>query len=137
MSAGVPPPVRTAACCCGALSAACTGEPSLVALCHCLECQKRTGGPFGVAAFYPEDRVAITGPSTEYRRTGESGHEILFRFCPTCGSTVFWYPKVKPGVVAVALGAFADGAFPAPAKQVYTEHRHPWVTLEIAPEPKV
>ncbi|WP_420563896.1 GFA family protein [Thalassobaculum sp.] len=134
MNADVPPPARTASCACGGLSVTCPGEPMLVALCHCRECQKRTGGPFGVAAFYPEAAVITEGASTTYRRTGDSGEEITFHFCPTCGSTVFWYPKVKPGTVAVALGAFADGSFPAPAKQVYTRHRHPWVPLDIAPE---
>lgn len=137
MNADVPTPAKPASCSCGGLSVVCSGEPMLVALCHCRECQKRTGGPFGVAAFYPEAAVAIAGPSTEYRRTGDSGHEIVFRFCPTCGSTVFWSPLVKPGVIAVALGAFADGSVPAPAKQVYMQHRHPWVPIDIAPDPKI
>ncbi len=131
------PATRTASCACGSLSVACAGEPVLVALCHCLECQKRTGGPFGVAAFYPEAAVATAGAATTYRRTGDSGEDITFHFCPTCGSSVFWYPMIKPGMVAIAVGAFADPAFPAPAKQVYTGHRHAWVDLEIgsAPEP--
>jgi hypothetical protein len=30
-------------------------------------------------------------------------------------------------MVAVAVGAFADPAFPAPAQAVYAEHRHRWV----------
>ena len=126
---------RKASCACGSLQVRCTGEPDLVALCHCLECQKRTGGPFGVAAFFPEAAVSVDGRSTEYRRTGDSGERITFHFCPTCGSTVFRYPRIKPGMVAVALGAFADPAFPSPEKQVYTEHRHPWVDLDSGSAP--
>lgn len=121
---------RKAACSCGSLSVICTGEPALVALCHCLECQKRTGGPFGVAAFFAETSVVVDGPTTEYRRMGDSGHEIEFHFCPNCGSTVYWRPHLKPGLVAVAIGAFADPDFPAPSKAVYTQHRHPWAALE-------
>jgi len=30
-------------------------------------------------------------------------------------------------MVAVAVGAFADPAFPAPSPAVYAEHRHRWV----------
>jgi hypothetical protein len=30
-------------------------------------------------------------------------------------------------MVAVAVGAFADPAFPAPSQAVYAEHRHRWV----------
>jgi hypothetical protein len=29
-------------------------------------------------------------------------------------------------MVAVAVGAFADPAFPAPALAIYAEHRHRW-----------
>lgn len=122
---------RRASCSCGSLTVNCTGEPTLVALCHCLECQRRTGGPFGVAAFFPEASVVLEGPTTEYRRTGDSGHEIEFHFCPTCGSTLCWRPHFRPGLVAVAIGAFADPDFPAPSKAVYPHHRHPWATVAI------
>lgn len=125
---------RKAACSCGSLSVTCTGEPALVALCHCLECQRRTGAPFGVAAFFAETAVAVDGASTEYRRMGASGHEIEFHFCPTCGTNLFWRPHFRPGLVAVAVGAFADPAFPAPTKAVYTERRHPWVAVDIGSE---
>lgn len=132
---GSAPKTRTATCCCGTLSVTCTGEQELVALCHCLDCQKRTGGPFGVAAFYRETETSVAGPSTQYSRNGESGEAITFHFCPTCGSTVFWYPRIKSDLVAVAIGAFADPAFPAPNKQVYSHRRHAWTALQINSEP--
>jgi hypothetical protein len=37
----------------------------------------------------------------------------------------------KPETIAVAVGAFADPAFPPPSKVVYEEHRHPWVEMTI------
>jgi hypothetical protein len=46
---------------------------------------------------------------------------------PHCGSTVYWELRRKPEMVAVAVGAFADPAFPAPSQAVYAEHRHIWV----------
>jgi hypothetical protein len=33
------------------------------------------------------------------------------------------------GLIAVAVGAFADPAFPSPSQQVYQETRHPWVSF--------
>jgi hypothetical protein len=36
-------------------------------------------------------------------------------------------PDRKPEMVAVAVGAFADPAFPASSQTVYAEHRHRWV----------
>lgn len=118
---------REARCCCGDLRAVCLGEPRLVSLCHCPACQRRTGGPFGIAAFFEEGQVTISGPSTDYARPSDSGHPVTFSFCPTCGGTVFWRPVRKPDWIAVAPGAFADPDFPAPTQAVYTEHRHAWL----------
>ena len=122
---------RQAHCSCGKLSLTCKGEPLSVSLCHCRACQRRTGSAFGVAAFFDADKVTPTGPSTEYRRTGESGFELVHHFCPDCGATVWWTPLRKHGVVAVSLGAFADPGFPAPGKEVHTESRHPWVACTL------
>jgi len=120
---------RVATCACGQLTASCAGDPVLVSLCHCMDCQKRTGSAFGVAAFFPRDAVAIEGTAKTYTRPSDGGFPVAFHFCPACGSSVFWEPRRKSDVIAVALGAFADPAFPAPTKEVYAEHRHPWVEL--------
>lgn len=119
---------RTAACACGQLRAICAGEPASVSLCHCLECQRRTGSTFGVAAFFRRQDVDISGAASRYARPSDSGFEVVHSFCPTCGGTVFWEPARKPDMIAVAVGAFADPDFPAPTKGVYQQHRHPWVT---------
>ena len=124
---------RLARCSCGQLSVKCEGDPLLVSLCHCLECQLRTGGPFGIAAFFDRNHIVATGDATTYVRPADSGFEVAFHFCPRCGSTVWWQPSRLPDRVAVAIGAFADPAFPAPNKSVYGQHRHPWVTDPTAP----
>ena len=56
-----PMQVRTASCRCGQLHARCEGEPVRVSVCHCLECQKRTGSAFAAQARWPEERVIVTG----------------------------------------------------------------------------
>jgi len=118
---------RIATCACEQLRVTCAGEPGKVALCHCLDCQKRTGSTYGVAAFFPRRAVEAAGPSHTYRRAGDSGFAVTFHFCPHCGSTVFWEPARRPEVIAVAVGSFADPAFPAPSQSVYNERRHLWV----------
>lgn len=121
--------IRTASCSCGQLNIACEGEPLRVSVCHCLACQRRTGSAFGSAAFFARDDAVVTGASRTWARAGDSGLGADFHFCPTCGATVFWYPKFRPDRVAVAIGAFADPDFPPPDKQVYAETAHPWVTI--------
>lgn len=123
--------VRTATCACGQLSVRCQAEPASVSLCHCPACQKRTGSSYGVAAFFPRTDVQAEGDFKTFTRPSDSGHEVAFHFCPECGSTVFWEPRRKAEMIAVAVGAFADPSFPAPSKAVYEESRHPWVTISL------
>ncbi|MGV1964194.1 GFA family protein [Agrobacterium sp. 22-222-1] len=122
---------RLASCTCGALQAICTGEPTKVSLCHCLACQRRTGSTYGVAAFFNRQNVRIEGQSTSYSRKSDSGFPVMFHFCPSCGSTVYWEPQRMPDFIAVGTGSFADPGFPAPTQAVYDEHRHPWVSIAI------
>jgi|KBSSwiStaDraftv2_1062776.scaffolds.fasta_scaffold08320_10 hypothetical protein len=119
---------RQATCACGGLTIALEGEPEKVSSCCCQQCQRRTGSFFGVTAFFLQEQiVSVKGEQKTYQRVGESGHALIFHFCPECGSTVFWYPLARPGRVAVAAGSFADAGFPPPERMIWTEHRHPWV----------
>ena len=123
---------RTASCVCGSLSIVASGEPRKVSACHCLSCQKRTGSAFGVAVFYDEAQVTPAGPAQTYSRVGDSGSPLEFQFCPTCGSTVFWRPAFRPGLVAVAFGCFGKDAPAGPSQAVYEDHRRGWVTIDTA-----
>lgn len=119
---------RTAACFCGQLQIEVQGEPLNVGVCHCLACQQRTGSVFAsLASFQAPYRVF--GDATEFVCTGDQGAQFRFRFCPTCGSTVFHTEDGVDSSVAVAVGAFADPYFPPPRASVYDCRRHPWVTL--------
>lgn len=121
--------VREASCACGQFKVSCRGEPQKISLCHCLDCQRRTGSAFGIAAFYPRDAVTAEGQISSIRRIADSGRGITFHFCPDCGSTVFWEPEFRPEAIAVAVGAFADPSFPRPTQAVWQERAHRWVKL--------
>jgi hypothetical protein len=124
---------KTGTCACGQLRVKCAGDPIMVSLCHCLDCQKRTGSTYGIGAFFPRKDVQTDGLFRTYRRESDSGFAVNFHFCPSCGSTVFWEPERRPDVIAVAVGSFADPSFPAPSQSVYNERRHAWVSALNAP----
>lgn len=120
---------RTASCSCGQLRIEVQGEPRGIGLCHCLECQRRTGSVFAALAAFRAP-YKVSGQATEYVRTGDQGAKFRFRFCPACGSTVFHTEEGREhSSVAVAIGAFGDPAFPPPQVSVYDCRRHPWVQL--------
>ena len=120
-------PPHTATCCCGQLRVTVQGELASASICHCFQCQKRTGSAFGVQARFPQNQVTIEGDSTAFVRHGEG--EVTLHFCPTCGSTVYWLLDGLPDSVCIAVGAFANPDFPAPTFSVYEDRQHPWVQL--------
>jgi hypothetical protein len=118
---------RRAACSCGQLSLTIQGEPVRISMCHCFECQRRTGAVISNQARFPRERVAVAGTATDWTRSSDSGNALTFRFCPVCGSTVYWTNEGFPDLIAVAIGTFADPTFPPPTVSVWEDCRHPWV----------
>ncbi|MBY3314452.1 GFA family protein [Rhizobium laguerreae] len=122
---------RAASCsCCQHLITA-NREPVKISACHCRACQRRTGSAFGVAVFFHADQMETSGVSNSYVRSGDSGKLVEFRFCPACGSTVFWMPEFRKELVAVALGCFADPSSLAPTQSVYEDSRLQWVLFDF------
>ena len=118
-----------ASCRCGQLRASASGTPTRISVCHCLNCQKRSGSAFTAQVRFPVDQVTVSGEAKTYTATGENG-AAHFHFCPDCGSTVTYTNDSMPGVIAIALGAFDDPYFVTPTVSVWEERQHEW--LEIA-----
>ena len=73
-------------CLCGAVRFVAEGEPYRVGLCHCLDCRKHGGAPFGAFAIFPAGRVAFSGAPPAVHASSAHGRRC---FCSRCGSTVF------------------------------------------------
>jgi hypothetical protein len=124
---------RHASCHCGELVLHCAGDPVKVSLCHCFDCQRRTGSLFSVAAFFARDNVVqAAGIAKMFDRPSASGFDVSFHFCPACGSSLWWEPKRLPHLIGVAAGAFADRNFPMPEQAVWSENQHMWLELPLA-----
>ncbi len=123
---------RLARCNCGQLRVTCAGEPARISVCHCLDCKRRTGSAFSYNATYAGERVTPAGRFHSFARQADSGRTNTYRFCPRCGTTVFYEVEARPGMISVPAGAFADPDFPAPTVEVYEERRAGWCVLELA-----
>ncbi len=123
-----------ATCQCGQLKVRLPEPTSAVVACHCVACQRRTGSPFGVAAYYPDDQILAEGVSKRYVRKTALGGDFESFFCPNCGSTVFFRGSKNVGVTGVAIGAISDDHAMAPIRSVWEQSRHHWVTMPTALE---
>lgn len=120
---------RIASCRCGQLRITCTGEPVRVSVCHCHDCQKRSGSAFAIQArFKPED-VEISGEERIWEAVADSGNVMEFHFCPMCGVTAYYQGRPHSDLIAVPVGTFADSNFPQPNYSVYEGRKHAWLEI--------
>jgi hypothetical protein len=124
------PMTRIARCCCGSLRAETSGEPAGVAVCHCIECQRRTGSAFGANTYFRKEQVRVEGPSTVYQRDGQEGRKVRIHFCPQCGSSVYWEADFLPRHIGIAYGAFADLSLAPPTLSAWEQSRHAWIAFD-------
>src|SRR5262249_20614250 len=103
--------------------------PDSILICHCTDCQRRTGAVFGSSAFYKKSQVRVEGPSHLYTRDGQEGRKLQFYFCPNCGTSVYANTDRRPDHCWIAVGAFADPAFPPPTISIWERSMHAWFHL--------
>lgn len=121
--------MKVASCRCSRLHAECPDEPIRVSVCHCVECQRRTGSAFSAQARFTAESVKVTGQYQTFARVADSGNTLTYRFCPSCGSTIAYQIDAWPDIIAVPLGAFAAQEFPDPTYSIYECRKHSWVSV--------
>lgn len=119
----------TAACSCGDVALQFSRPPVFQAICACRDCQQRTGSAFGMSAYFEADALETrTGAPTVYRRISDKERWLDFRFCPTCGVTVWWEAEFLPGKIGVAASLLSGAAF-APDGAFFCASKPDWVTF--------
>ncbi|MCP5403069.1 MAG: GFA family protein [Novosphingobium sp.] len=119
-----------ASCQCGRLQAQVADEARpFTILCHCTDCQRRTGSPFGVIGYFPSDAVTISGEAREFCRDTYAGNRLTNGFCPSCGSTIYVLLSKNSDMIGVPAGAFTTPHFSPPVISVWEQDRHDWVAL--------
>ncbi|PHH86577.1 hypothetical protein CDD83_10037 [Cordyceps sp. RAO-2017] len=118
-------------CLCGDIAFHFTGTPDATALCHCLDCQKWTGGAFTSNAVVPRTAFSLTkGTPKAYDVTGDSGKTNRHFFCPRCGSSLYTELDLLPDKTVVKAGSLDAGAARldgAVAVEFYTKDRVPYL----------
>ena len=105
----------TGGCSCGGVRFVASGEPSRVAICHCLDCRKHHGAVFYAAAIFPQELVKIDGETRDYKGRF---------FCPHRGSSVFARTEDE---TEVHLGSLDEPDQLSPSYETWTVRRESWL----------
>ena len=105
-----------------------------MSVCHCLDCQRRSGSAFAAQARWPRAQVTIEGRSKTFVIVADSGNRATFHFCPECGSDVYYEIDGKfddkfNDLIAIPLGAFDDPFFLKPDYSVWESRKHDWLEI--------
>lgn len=94
---------HTGSCLCGAVRFEITGDLKPIQLCHCGDCRKAQGTPFGANMPVAADKFRlISGQETLRAYESSKGKERVF--CGTCGSPILSRLTAKPEIVRVRAG---------------------------------
>src|SRR5215510_15060478 len=122
------PKKYTAQCACGAVKFEFNTDPSFVAVCHCLDCKKASGGEAATFFGVPEDDFTlISGEPKAFHYIAQSGKGLDRNFCPNCGARVFTTNLESfPGMIFVTLGSMDNPKGIEPVLEMFTKRRLEW-----------
>ena len=113
----------TGGCACGAVRFATRGQPYRVGLCHCFDCRKQHGAPFGAFAIFPAEQVTLSGDTAGIYASSERGRR---HFCRRCGSPVF-NSDMGSDEIELCVGAFDTVDLFAPTYELWACRREAWL----------
>jgi len=116
-------------CLCGRVRFSLDAEPVASRVCWCRDCQKLAAN--GTAnALFPPEALHITGSTSAFTSTADSGNQLQRRFCPTCGSHLFADSSGRPGMTVVRLGTLDDPSAIKPTANIWAASAPAWACLD-------
>lgn len=116
----------TGGCRCGAVRFTAEADPIAVRACWCRDCQYAASGNAAVNALFPSEGFSVTGETTEFVSTADSGTVMHRRFCPRCGTPLFSQAESRPHIMVVRVGALDDVDAAAPQGTIWASSKPSW-----------
>lgn len=117
-------------CACGAVRYRLNAAPMFVHCCHCLDCQRLTGGAFAINILIETGQVEVLEGSTdEVPVPADSGRPQLVHRCGDCQTALWSHYGSRTPIAFVRAGTLDDPSAVAPDVHIFTRSKLPWVGL--------
>ena len=122
---------HTGQCLCGAIKYEFLSDPAAAVVCHCKNCQRKSGSAFATIAGVPKADFQMTGkPKLYLDNDTDSGNTVERYFCGNCGSPIYSaVPAQDPDNIYLNTGTMEDTGGFSPAYHVWTSTKQDWVAL--------
>lgn len=117
-------------CSCGAIQYRLISAPMFVHCCHCLDCQKQTGGAFAINALIEADRVELVeGTPHAVTMPTESGRPHIIYRCPNCQVALWSIYGGRQQVRFIRVSTLDEPHKTVPDVHIFTRSKVRWVAL--------
>ena len=116
-------------CLCGGITYRIDGELSDFGYCHCRSCRKASGTAYAANSGVDRANVSLSD-SRSYLREYESSPGMIRTFCSNCGSPIFAYRTVSPGIIRIRLGTLDTPIDKRAKAHTFVSHKASWDNIE-------
>ena len=118
----------TGGCECGSVNYSIKTGNVHVYVCHCRNCQRRSGSAFAEHAMVQAGTFVLEGETAEYRRSA-NGIQFEEIFCRTCHTRIFNRNDVIPHMIFIRAGTLSTSQDLRPVAHIWTSRKQTWILL--------
>ncbi len=116
-------------CQCGGVTYELIEPPSMIAACHCKECQKLSTSAFSITAMVTVQSVNFNGLMKDWSRIADSGNVSAAKFCPSCGNRIYHYDPDEPDKLKLKPSNLSDTSIINPTVHVWVSEKQSWYQI--------
>jgi hypothetical protein len=116
-------------CLCGLMRYRVSDEPLTLYVCHCTDCQRRTGSAFALSMVVLKSALELLQGDPRTYTVTSSGVQRRGKFCADCSTRLWGEPLKFPQVVVVQPGTLDDTTWLRPIGHIWTRSKQPWVSI--------
>tara|TARA_R110002074_G_scaffold160908_1_gene318449 strand:+ start:91 stop:561 length:471 start_codon:yes stop_codon:yes gene_type:complete len=116
-------------CNCGGVTYKIKNPPLLTYVCHCGNCQKRSGSAFGMGMVLPVDDIEIEGELACWERVSDAGNRNPVYRCAVCGNVIYGLGAYTPGLAKIMPGTLRNTCDIRPDVHVWVRDAQRWVNI--------
>jgi hypothetical protein len=122
-------PYLSGECNCGTVTYEVFRAPLLTYVCHCGNCQKRSGNGFGMGIVVPVDDLKVNGELSCWERVSDVGNRNPRYSCATCGNVIYGLGAYTPGLAKVMPGTLINTQGIRPDVHIWTSSAQEWIKI--------